>query len=301
MAWIESHQSLLTHRKLLHLARELGIQKYQAVGHLESLWWWAIDNATDGSLDGTYAYDIAAAAGWDDHLSWWHGLQTNSPTGCEQIMSIPFFVILVKTGWIDLPGEKSSPIEGRFSPDEPLPDGTRIHDWLDYCGDLVKKRLEKKAEQQQKSGALQEQLTQGKKSPPIKGRKVPPTVPYRTVPYHKEEVPPTPLPPQPKDTNTFKSAPGTAQRCLERAGGMVHGDKGSFLLSELDREFEVSDLESAGEILRRRPPRQKTAPYFDGIVRGNGGNNGYRTDASTPQEHLEAAHRVNPIREPTVL
>ena len=48
MAWIESHQTLGQHPKTLALAAELGCSLPTAVGHLQYLWWWALDYAQDG-------------------------------------------------------------------------------------------------------------------------------------------------------------------------------------------------------------------------------------------------------------
>ena len=65
MAWLESHQSLLTHRKTLRLAALLKANKYQVIGHLHALWWWSLDNASDnGSLGEALAEEIAEASGW---------------------------------------------------------------------------------------------------------------------------------------------------------------------------------------------------------------------------------------------
>jgi len=65
MAWIESHQSLRGHPKLRRLARHLGVTEVAAAGHLHYLWWWALDYAKDGQLNGYDEADIADAACWD--------------------------------------------------------------------------------------------------------------------------------------------------------------------------------------------------------------------------------------------
>ena len=51
MAWIESHQTLGTHRKLLALCQALHIEDTRAVGMLHYLWWWALDNAPDPAIE----------------------------------------------------------------------------------------------------------------------------------------------------------------------------------------------------------------------------------------------------------
>src|SRR5690606_32242764 len=81
MAWIESHQSLLKHRKLFGALRILTrdqrstagrpavgtpVDRFKLIGHLHALWWWGLDNADiDGNLGDVDAYQIAAAAEWD--------------------------------------------------------------------------------------------------------------------------------------------------------------------------------------------------------------------------------------------
>jgi hypothetical protein len=64
MAWIESHQSLATHRKTKVLKRLLKIRTPQAIGHLHLLWWWCLDNAPNGNLNGIDNADLADAADW---------------------------------------------------------------------------------------------------------------------------------------------------------------------------------------------------------------------------------------------
>lgn len=64
MAWIQSHQSLANHKKLLRLARELEITRVEAIGHLHLLWWWALDSASDGSLSDVTAEEIADIVQW---------------------------------------------------------------------------------------------------------------------------------------------------------------------------------------------------------------------------------------------
>lgn len=105
MAWIESHQSLLTHRKTGRLARALGIPKVHAVGHLHAFWWWCLDNAADGQLIDSIPAEVADAACWE---------------GDAEL----FMQAMVLAGFID-----------------PDSDGVlHVHDWMDYAGRLVQKR-----------------------------------------------------------------------------------------------------------------------------------------------------------------
>ncbi len=98
MAWIESHQSLVRHPKLLRLARMLDIPKAQAIGHLHLLWWWVLDYAPDGDVSAFNAGELEAAAEWAGDAG-------------------RFRAALEETGWLDADG--------------------RIHDWQDYAGRIV--------------------------------------------------------------------------------------------------------------------------------------------------------------------
>jgi hypothetical protein len=106
--WIESHQQLGKHPKMLRAARLLGINRVQMVGHLQYLWWWALDFATAGDIADYDATDIADAALWD---------------GDPEL----FYNALVQCGWID------------------QDQGVTLHDWHDYAGKLLEGR-EKAAE-----------------------------------------------------------------------------------------------------------------------------------------------------------
>jgi hypothetical protein len=110
MAWIESHQSLLTHRKTLRAASLLKISKYRLIGHLHALWWWCLDNAEDGDLSHIDDREIAVAVGW--------------PVG----KATAFIDALTLAGFIDLLPRSV----------DLLP--RRLHDWDVYSGKLVARR-----------------------------------------------------------------------------------------------------------------------------------------------------------------
>lgn len=101
MAFIESHQTLARHPKTKAAARLLGVSRPAVVGHLNYLWWWAMDFAEDGDLSSFADEDIAEEALWD---------------GDPHV----FVDSLKAAGFID-------------------PDG-HIHDWEQYAGRLVAKR-----------------------------------------------------------------------------------------------------------------------------------------------------------------
>lgn len=67
MAWIESHQKLEKSSKLIHMARILGVNKYQAIGHLHAFWWWALDDAKDGNITAMDNIMLAEISGWSSY------------------------------------------------------------------------------------------------------------------------------------------------------------------------------------------------------------------------------------------
>ena len=67
MAWIESHQSLIKHRKTIRAASLLKCDRYKLIGHLHALWYWGLDNADkDGVLGDVFDEELADAAGWPE-------------------------------------------------------------------------------------------------------------------------------------------------------------------------------------------------------------------------------------------
>lgn len=104
MAWIESHQALGQHPKTRKLARKLGCSVPAAVGHLQFLWWWALDYAPDGNVTRFEEDDIADAVLWEG-------------AGSQLVAA------LIDSGFIDLEGDEKT-----------------IHDWDEYAGRLLDKR-----------------------------------------------------------------------------------------------------------------------------------------------------------------
>lgn len=108
MAWIQVHQQLKDHRKLLTAADELGIEPPHMLGLLISFWLWALDNAPTGSLNGIGNRMMARAAQW-----------SGDPD--------TFVEALTTAGLL-----KSTP------------DGLEIHDWYEYTGKLLDRRESEK-------------------------------------------------------------------------------------------------------------------------------------------------------------
>jgi hypothetical protein len=102
MAWIESHQSLARHPKTLRLARALGRDVPTVIGHLHLLWWWALDYAPSGSLAEVSNEEVAAACQYRGD-----------------------------------PGR----LAGALTAAGFLEEGRRLHDWEEYTGRLLARRL----------------------------------------------------------------------------------------------------------------------------------------------------------------
>lgn len=118
MPYIESHQELGRHPKTRRLARLLSVSLPCAVGHLQFLWWWAMDYAQDGEITKFDAFDIADAAGWEGDPD-------------------TFLDALIGCGIGDGAGFVERCEEGVI----------RLHDWQDYGGKLFTERR-KNAEKQ---------------------------------------------------------------------------------------------------------------------------------------------------------
>lgn len=111
VAWLQSEQSLLGHPKTKRAAKALGISIPTMIGHLHCLWYWALDYAKDGVLEGYELWEIAEAALWEGDPD-------------------TFVAALRDCGRDDDPGF--------LEVDEV---GLCIHDWYDYAGKLIEKRV----------------------------------------------------------------------------------------------------------------------------------------------------------------
>lgn len=98
MAWIEAHQKLKDHPKVLDLMNTMQWDVDQTIGKLFRFWWWCVDYAEDGDLGKHNDARIAASVG------------LNGVYGKE------FVEAMVQSGWIDR---------------DPY---FRVHDWWDCIG-----------------------------------------------------------------------------------------------------------------------------------------------------------------------
>jgi hypothetical protein len=152
MAWIESHQSLATHRKTKVLKRLLKIRTPQTIGHLHLLWWWCLDNAPDGSLIDIDDADIADAADWLGDAA-------------------KFVSSLVEAGFIDA-------------------DTRVLHDWYQYAGKLLdRKKANADRQQAHRNAVHNSDVTVTSR---VRNIATVPTVPNQptkvTIPIKKESV-----------------------------------------------------------------------------------------------------------------
>ena len=162
MAWIEAHDTLREHPKLYHLANALQITRETAVGHLMFFWWWTLTYAPTGRLEAFTVHQLETAAGW-------HG-----PPGA-------FIDAMVASRLLDV----AEPCTGLAKPTCDMAENKSlcVHDWWDFCGELVKQRLRRmKAKRRTMRHVLP---SMSHKTPATVPNR---TVPNRTVPNHQERV-----------------------------------------------------------------------------------------------------------------
>jgi hypothetical protein len=116
MAWIELHQELRLHPKIIRLANILQIESVEATGALINLWLWSVQYAKNGDLTKFTDQEIGQACNLPERN--FDGLVTK----------------LIESGWIDQKNSKKV-----------------IHDWkiyglkyLNSVNDRVRKHREKK-------------------------------------------------------------------------------------------------------------------------------------------------------------
>lgn len=125
MAWIQVHQQLKDHRKLLAAADELEIEPPHMLGLLTSFWLWALDNAPSGSLEGISNRNIARAAQWN-----------KEPDAFVEAMKSAGFLDITEDGTLE------------------------IHDWYEYAGKLIDQReAEKQRSRRRRAAAAADRRT----------------------------------------------------------------------------------------------------------------------------------------------
>lgn len=109
-AWIKLHANAFAHPKTLRMAKRLGVSPAAVVGHLASLWTWALEYAPQGDLASFEVEELEIAAGWEGD----DGAFVNAA---------------VVAGYLDA-------TEAGLLHDRAL----TIHDWNDYAGNLLARR-----------------------------------------------------------------------------------------------------------------------------------------------------------------
>lgn len=162
MAWIESHQSLLRHPKLIMLSETLKVDRIKLIGHLHCLWWWALDFAdVDGTLPAQITPKMLA-----------EGAQFPSKRSAD------FVNALINCG-----GGKSGFVEvknGHYV----------LHNWIDYAGKLILKRERDRDRKREERGGVSYRTSNGQSNGQAQGRPndvagtqpTVPTQPHTTVP-----------------------------------------------------------------------------------------------------------------------
>lgn len=113
MAWIEAHQELSNHRKIIRLKNLLKIPKTEAIGTVMMLWWWSVDNAPSGDLSNITAEELAEIVDY----------RGRKP---QLVMEA-----LIESGFID--------------------NDMQIHDWHEYTGRLLEQRKIQKQQNKERA------------------------------------------------------------------------------------------------------------------------------------------------------
>lgn len=125
MAWIESHQKLSNHPKVLDLMDAMSWDLDTTIGKLHRFWWWCLDYAEDGDLRKHSENRIARSVGL---------------SGGKEAQK--FVEAMVNSSWIDR---------------EPY---FRVHDWWDYIGLFLQRKYgEKNREKWERVKKLYEHCT----------------------------------------------------------------------------------------------------------------------------------------------
>lgn len=233
MAWIELHQALRNHPKLLHFADLIGVQDRDlARAKLENIWLWALDYAEAGVIRIVKKQERGIVDGVDDQG---HTIKVPCLT-LEQFLveacswqgdSLTFSSALLEAGWIDK--TKS----GHWGQE------WQIHDWEEFAGRIIERRRSDRERKRAKNSAGI------------------PAVPYPTVPDHTKPGGTGTAPPP------ASASPGTAEdRDVEQtvAAFAFCATPGT----EAKRRA-VRDLLRLGlshEFIRTVAARQEAKPFF---------------------------------------
>lgn len=287
MAWVESHQSLSRHRKLVRLIALLKEDKHKLIGHLNELWWWGIDNVpSDGDLGDLLDEEIAFGAEWTGDAA-------------------EFVSALTTAGFIDVSD-----------------DGSRcLHDWHDYAGKLLDKRAADRERKRKKkddgaNGAPEEVAAHARNIPEELQRKsngapeeVAGTVPNPTLPNQPDQTDSAhareaaAASDEPKSVRPSVSDDGFVAILSAWEGATATTPTDGYLdplLKWLERGIEpgvvVQAIEAAAEQKSaKEPPERIHVAYVESIVQ-NWHNQGIHSDADAKQKRASDKARGSPDR-----
>ena len=168
MAYIESHQSLPRHPKTMRAVELLKMDRHKFLGHINCMWLWALDYADiDGNLPPTVTAETLAAG-----------------ADLPRSMAERWSSALLRAGGDGRPGFVE------WSGDHYI-----LHDWYDFAGRLIDKRVSNR-ERMRAARVPHVQRTDDAQTTHVQGPGVflsQGTVPNRTQPSPSTEH--TPLPP----------------------------------------------------------------------------------------------------------
>lgn len=132
MRWIKFYQSMLTHHKVLELSTKTGFHPNFIITALVKLWFYALDNFTNGDISQADPKVLAGIM----------GISTRKINN--------FLVSMVETGWLD---------KGRTG-------RLRIHQWDEYEGLLVQQSEDKRSYNRARAAKIRvdKQLTEGQQT-----------------------------------------------------------------------------------------------------------------------------------------
>ena len=133
MAWIESHQVLERHPKVLDLKDLMGWTLDETIGKLHRFWWWCLDFAPDGQLE-KFSHSVIGQS-----------------VNLDANMSAQFVQSLITAKWVD---------------SEPC---LRVHDWWEYAGRFLQVRYKRQPKMWKRIKALYVPYKQPNRSRPTTG------------------------------------------------------------------------------------------------------------------------------------
>lgn len=180
----------LTHWKFDALREALGLARYEAVGILETLWWWTAEHRDDGRLTGITPRALAAVIGWKGDAD-------------------DLVRALVDSGWLD-DGE----------------DCYTVHDWHAHCPKYVHDRRQKRVKARDARGESAKVGDFPRKSANIvtgldEARQGKAGQEHASRVLAREDEPPRSLPPKPEPVPALGDPIAAAAEAMREAAGEI--------------------------------------------------------------------------------